>query len=92
MLEGDISAWVWISPEGLARDQIEYHAESVSNFITQQVLAAGVSEVVRARRLDEAGYDVAAIGQLSRPIGLETVRVTEEGSRRRGEPEPSPSR
>ena len=84
VLDGDISAWVWVSDTTLESDHVEYHAESVSNFVTQQVLRGTVTEIMRALRLAEAGYDVAAIGHLSRPIGLETVRVSEEGSRAEG--------
>lgn len=84
VLGGETSAWVWVSPEGLAQNRVEYHAESVSNLLTQQVLAAQVSEIVRERRLAEAGFDVETIARLSRPIGLETVRISAEGSRTEG--------
>lgn len=84
VLAGEISAWVWVSPESLSEDRVEYHAESVSNFLTQQVLAAKISEVVRAQRLADAGFDVETISRLSRRIGLETVRISEEGSRAEG--------
>ena len=79
LLEEEISAWVWISEEGLAEDRIEYHAESVANFVTQEILKGAVSEVVRTVRLAEAGFDVQAIRELSRRVGLETVRVSEDG-------------
>lgn len=84
VLAGEISGWVWVSPEGLAQNRIEYHAESVSNFLTQQVLASKVSEIVRQRRLAEAGFEVETIARLSRPIGLDTVRISEAGSRAEG--------
>ncbi|MDX1644640.1 MAG: ABC transporter permease [Thermoanaerobaculia bacterium] len=84
VLGGEISSWVWVSPESLAENRVEYHAESVSNFLTQQVLAAKISEVVRARRLAEAGFDVETISRLSRRIGLDTVRISEEGSKAEG--------
>lgn len=84
VLEGEISAWAWITREGLEQNRIEYHAESVSNFLTQQVLASQVSEIVRARRLADAGFEVETIARLSRPIGLETVRISEAGSRAEG--------
>jgi ABC-2 type transport system permease protein len=84
VLEEEIAAWVWISDDGLAQDRVEYHAESVSNFLTQQILRDEVSNVVRSARLAEAGYDVDTIRQLSRRVGLETVRISEEGSRAEG--------
>jgi ABC-2 type transport system permease protein len=84
ILDEEISAWVWIDEEGLAENTIEYHAESVANFVTQEILKGTVSEVVRSVRLAEAGYDVEAIRELSRRVGLETIRVSEEGSRAEG--------
>ena len=35
VLAGEIDAWLWLSPEGLEKNEVEYHAESVSNFMTQ---------------------------------------------------------
>jgi ABC-2 type transport system permease protein len=84
VLSDEIAAWVWVSEESLENDAIEYHAASVSNFITQEILSNKVSEVVRSMRLEEAGYDVATIGELSRSIDLSTVRISEEGSSEEG--------
>ena len=84
VLAEEIAAWVWVSEESLAQDRIEYHAESVSNIVTQEILKNTVSEVVRSARLAEAGYDVDTIRQLSRRVGLETVRISEEGSKSEG--------
>jgi ABC-2 type transport system permease protein len=81
VLDSDIAAWIWVSDETLKSDSIEYHAESVSNLVTQQILSSKVSEVVRGMRLAEAGFDVEAIGALSRSISLSTVRISEEGSK-----------
>jgi ABC-2 type transport system permease protein len=81
VLEGEIDAWVWISEEGLARDRVEYHAESVSNFVTQEVLEGALSEEVRRLRFADAGIDAELVEELGRGVDLETVRVTEEGSR-----------
>ncbi|MEZ5312361.1 MAG: hypothetical protein R2862_01260 [Thermoanaerobaculia bacterium] len=38
VLAGEIDSWLWISDQGLAENEVEYHAESVSNFITQGLL------------------------------------------------------
>lgn len=81
VLEGEIDAWIWISEEGLARDRVEYHAESVSNFVTQEVLEGALSEEVRRLRFADAGIDAELVEELGRGVDLETVRVSEEGSR-----------
>ena len=74
-------AWVWLSPEGLRENRFEYHAESLSNVVTQQVLRERISEVVSQWRLRAAGLDTAKIDELTKPVHLRTVRVSATGSR-----------
>lgn len=81
VLAEQIDAWVWIDEERLAADRVEYHAESVSNVLTQEVLEEALTRAVREVRLAEAGYDAERIAELSRTVDLQTVRVTERGSR-----------
>ncbi len=84
VLQDEISAWVWIDAALLEENRVEYHAASVSNFITQQALEGALSSVLRELRLEGAGYDVDAIRQLSHSIDLATIRISEEGSRAEG--------
>ena len=51
VLDEAIDAWVWIDHDLLQRDRVEYHAESVANFITQEVLESALTRVVRRHRL-----------------------------------------
>jgi ABC-2 type transport system permease protein len=81
LLAGEIGAWVWIDAEGLARDRIEYHAENVSNWLTQRALETTLAGAVLEMRLVDAGLDPAQTAQLARKVELEAVRVSEEGSR-----------
>ena len=84
VLDEEISAWVWIDPEMLEENRVEYHAESVSNFITQQALTGALSSAVQKVRLAESGYDPEIVAELSSSIDLETVRISEDGSRAEG--------
>ena len=84
VLDEEIAAWVWIDPEMLDENRVEYHAESVSNFITQQALIGALSAAVQQVRLVESGYDPEIVAELSSAIDLETVRISEEGSRAEG--------
>lgn len=84
VLDGGIDAWLWISPEGLDKDEVEYHAESVSNFMTQGRLARELSRVVSAHRLAAEGLDAERVAKLTREVDLETVRVSATGSREEG--------
>ena len=81
VVAGEIDAWLWVDQGTLDSGEVEYHAESISNFITQEVLERGISRVVRRHRLTAAGYDPDRIGSLVRGVDLSTVRVTETGGK-----------
>jgi ABC-2 type transport system permease protein len=82
--EEKIDSWVWIGKGVLGGDKVEYHARSVSNIVTQEVLEDDLSRAVRRVRLAGAGYDPDKVGELTRNVELETLRVSEEGSRAEG--------
>ena len=84
VLAGEIDAWVWLSGDGLEKNEVEYHAESVSNFITQERLARVVSQTVSEARLAAAGLDAQRVAALTEDVDLKTVRVSETGSREEG--------
>ena len=74
-----LDAWMWIDAEGLAKDEIEYHGSTVSNILTLEVLDDVLTRIVREQRLQESGYDPAAVERLIADVDLATMRVTEEG-------------
>ena len=74
-----LDAWMWIDAEGLAKDEVEYHGSTVSNILTLEVLDDVVTRIVREQRLQESGYDPAAVERLIADVDLATMRVTEEG-------------
>lgn len=84
VLDKEIDAWIWIDEDVLTGKPVEYHAKTVSNVMTQEVLEDDLSYVVRRVRLEEAGYDPDRVGALSESVDLETVRVSKEGSRAEG--------
>jgi len=63
---------------------VEYHAESTSNFMTQERLGNRISSVVGDVRLRQAGIDAQKVKELTPDVGLETTRVLAEGSRQEG--------
>jgi len=79
-----IGAWVWIDGQALASNKVEYHARSVSNFLTQEVLKEDLSSAIRRVRLRQAGLDPEKIGALTRGVDLSTLRVAKGGSRAEG--------
>jgi ABC-2 type transport system permease protein len=81
LLDEGIDAWIWIGREGLADNRVEYHARSVSNTLTQEVIEDAISEAVQEMRLTEAGLDPETVRPLLEPVHLQTIKVSEEGSR-----------
>ena len=77
----EIGAWVWLTPDGLRDNRFEYHAESLSNVVTQEVLRTRISRVVSQWRLRAVGLDAAKIAELTRPVALSTIRISATGSR-----------
>jgi ABC-2 type transport system permease protein len=84
VLGSGIDSWVWIGRGVLDGKPVEYHARSVSNFITQESLARNLSAIVRRVRLERAGLDPERVGALSSPVELATTRVSEKGGRAEG--------
>lgn len=80
VLNDEIDAWIWLAAEDLKENRLEYHAENVSNPLTQRALETGASAVVRDWRLRKAGLDAAHIGELTRSLDLTSVRISETGS------------
>jgi len=80
VLAGEIDSWIWLSPLAVDEGRVEYHAESVSNFLTQRRLERALSEVFARRRLTAEGYDAARVVELTRAVDLTTLKVTEEGT------------
>lgn len=83
----ELDAWVWLPSEilearkGGERQRVEYRGRNISNVLTQEQFKSALSSAVRTVRLTEAGLDEELIDQLSGNIGLETIRVTEEGGK-----------
>ena len=81
ILAGEVDAWVWIGAESVESSRVEYHAENVANFLTQERLGRVLSRVFAERRLAAAGYDAAKVVELTRAVDLETLKVTAEGTK-----------
>jgi ABC-2 type transport system permease protein len=76
-----IDAWVWVDADALETNKAEYHARSVSNFVTQEVLKDDLSGAIRRVRLRKAGLDPERISALIKGVDLATLRVAQGGSR-----------
>jgi ABC-2 type transport system permease protein len=84
-LDSDLRAkkydgWIWLSPEAVRHGLVEYHAENVSNVLTQSLIEARVSGVVSRWRLRQAGLTAQQSAEVSRPTALQSVRISDAGS------------
>jgi len=80
VLAGEIDSWIWLSPETIETSRVEYHAESVSNFLTQKRLERALSKLFARQRLGAEGYDADRVVELTRAVDLTTLKVTEAGT------------
>lgn len=82
VLKEEIDAWIWIAPGVLSGGKkVEYHARSVSNIFTQEVLERDLSKVVNKVRLTQGGIDPDKVAAMTQPVELDTIRSTEKGGR-----------
>jgi ABC-2 type transport system permease protein len=84
VLASEIDAWLWLSGEGLANNEVEYHGESISNVFTQERLERVATDVIGGARLQQAGIDSAKVAELTQKFSLKTTRVLAGGSRQEG--------
>jgi len=72
-----IDAFVILTGESSGAESIDYHARVTTNFNVQRQIENLLSEVVVAQRLREHGLDADAIQDLSKPIELNAIGVSE---------------
>jgi ABC-2 type transport system permease protein len=84
VLAEKIDAWIWIDDAGLAANKIEYHAENVSNILTQKIIESALSRAVREYRLSNAGYDSEEVSRLTRSVDLNPIPLSETGAQKGG--------
>ena len=81
VLRDELDAWLWISPQSVSDNKVEYHGRTTSNFLTLEVLERTLTKVLREQRLAAAGYDPAQVEKLVASVDLEKIRVTAEGGK-----------
>jgi len=80
-LDGELDAWIRIRAGSLESNEVEYHAENVANFLTQERIERALTRVFAEHRLAAEGYDAERVVRLTRAVDLETLKVTEEGTK-----------
>jgi ABC-2 type transport system permease protein len=81
VVEGRIDGYLLLPEATLAKSAAEYYGKSVSNRMDMRLLERVVQEVVVGRRLAGEGLDPKRVRDLTRPVSVRTIRVSERGER-----------
>jgi len=84
VLRDELDAWVWITPEALAKNEAEYHGRTLSNIMTIGTLERALTRIVREQRLTAAGYDPKQVEKLVASVDFTKTQVTEKGGKAGG--------
>ncbi|HEX2188518.1 MAG TPA: ABC transporter permease [Longimicrobiaceae bacterium] len=79
VLAEEIDAYVYLPPDLVAANRVEYRARNVSNLQVERDVRRAVSLAVQTARLGAAGLDVEQVAALLRPVEIHTARITEAG-------------
>ncbi|HYP53518.1 MAG TPA: ABC transporter permease, partial [Pyrinomonadaceae bacterium] len=77
-----LDAYVVIPPDSLARGRAEFYGRNTGDVLTIARVEDRLSRAVVERRMREEGIDQARVRELSRPVRVETVKVSEAGEER----------
>jgi len=75
----EIDGYVWIGPDVLASNQVQYRARDVTRVQVVQDLEQAVTGAVRQERLRGQGLTAAEVAQLVRNVDVKAARITGEG-------------
>ncbi|HYO63226.1 MAG TPA: ABC transporter permease [Pyrinomonadaceae bacterium] len=77
-----LDAYVVIPADILARGRAEFYGRNTGDVLTIARVEDRLSRAVVERRMREEGIDQARVRELSRPVRVETVKVSEAGEER----------
>ena len=84
VLDNKLDAFLVLPPEVLEGGAAQLYARSAGDLFTRTALEKRLSRVVTDERLRGARLDGARVRELTRPVGVEQVRVTAGGEQRDG--------
>jgi ABC-2 type transport system permease protein len=80
----NLSAYLLIEPEILSSGKAQLYAANVGDFTTLGRIESALDRIVVELRLNEEGLDAERIGQLTRGIDLNTIKVSSAGEQESG--------
>ncbi len=81
VLDGRIDGYLHLPKDALAAGTASYYGRNVSNRMDLGTMEAAVSDVLVEKRVGGAGLDPAKVKDLTRPLDLKTIRLSEKGER-----------
>ncbi|MEJ2634922.1 MAG: ABC transporter permease, partial [Calditrichia bacterium] len=82
--KGGVDAILVIPEDILQNGSVSYLSKSVSDIDLIQRLQNGLSEIINARRLQNAGYDPSLIKELTQKVDFRTIKVVKGEEKARG--------
>jgi len=85
VLQEQISSYVLITPDITRSRKFEYISQNVSNFKEIERLQSAVKDIVVSNELQRNGVNPQLVKDVSKPIGLETIRLSKTGTAQKAE-------
>jgi ABC-2 type transport system permease protein len=85
VISKEIDAYIVIDSSIFTTGKFEYVSENVSNFRETERIQSTVKDVVMAIELEKRGVDPRIVKEASKPIELETVKLSKEGREEKSE-------
>jgi ABC-2 type transport system permease protein len=75
----EIDGYLWIGPDVLQTNQVQYRAKDVTRLQIVDDLENAVTATVQQERLRGRGITAAQVAELVRPVNVQAARITGEG-------------
>jgi ABC-2 type transport system permease protein len=85
VLQDQISSYIVIDSSIVHSRKFEYVSQNVSNFKEIERLQSAVKDIVVSNELRRSGVNPGLVKEISKPIDLETVRLSKAGTAERAE-------
>ncbi len=80
VLQDKLDGYIILPPDVLEKGMVESHWRNVSDVVTRGQIEDRLSRAVVTQRMADANIDTARVDEMSRPIEMSAVKVTETGS------------
>jgi ABC-2 type transport system permease protein len=80
VLQDKLDGYIILPPDVLENGKVESHWRNVSDVVTRGQIEDRLSRAVVTQRMADANIDTARVDEMSRPVEMSAVKVTETGS------------